>query len=57
MEALRRHFAGEGNATRNLVEAERLNESLHYKSNGAMSFKIFVTQCQKMFNIYEKEGR
>ena len=21
-----------------------------------MSFEIFLTQCQKMFNIYEKEG-
>ena len=55
IEALRRHFSGEGNATRNLAEAERLNESLHYKSERAMSFKIFLTQCQKMFNIYKKE--
>ena len=54
MEALRRHFAGEGNATRNLAEDERLNESLHYKSDRAMYFEIFITQCQKMFNIYEK---
>ena len=51
MEALRRHFAGEGNATRNLEEYEILNESLHYKSEREMSFKIFLTQCQKMFNI------
>ena len=32
-----------------------LNESLHYKSKRAMSFEIFLTQCQKMFNIYKKE--
>ena len=55
MEALRRYFYGEGNATRNLAEAKRLNESLHYNSEGAMSFEIFLTQFQKMFNIYEKE--
>jgi len=52
MNALRRHFAGEGNATRNLAEAERLHESLHYKTERAMGFETFLTQCQKMFNIY-----
>ena len=56
MEALRKHFAGEGNATRNLAEAERLHESIHYKNERAMTFEVFLTQCQKMFNIYEKEG-
>ena len=55
MEDLRRHFSGEGNATRNLAEDERLNESLHYKSEREISFDIFLTQFQKMFNIYEKE--
>ena len=56
MEALCRHFSREGNATRNLAEAEILNELSHYKSKRAMYFEIFLTQCQKMFNIYEKEG-
>ena len=31
MEDLRRNFSGEGNATRNLVEAERMQESIHDK--------------------------
>ena len=52
MEALRKHFTGESNATRNLAEAERLNESLKYKSERSMYFEIFLTPCQKMFNIY-----
>ena len=56
MKALHRHFSGKGNETRNLAEAQRLNELLHYKSKRAISFEIFLTQCQKMFNIYEKEG-
>lgn len=56
MNALRTHFAGEGNATRNMAEADRMYESLQYKSERAMSFEMFLTQCQKMFNIYEKEG-
>ena len=56
MEALRRHFSGEGNATRNLAEAKIMQESIHYKGKRTMAFETFLTQCQKMFNIYEKEG-
>ena len=56
METLRRHFYGEGNATQNLVEAEGVNESLHYKSEREISIKISLTQFQKMLNIYEREG-
>ena len=56
MKALRDHFAGEGNATRNMAEADRLKDNLHYKSERAMPFETFLTNCQKMFNIYEKEG-
>ena len=56
MAALKAHFAGEGNATRNVAEADRLKETLHYKSERAMPFETFLTQMQKMFNIYEKEG-
>ena len=56
MQALRDHFSGEGNQSRNISEADRLKESLHYKSERAMAFETFLTQCQKMFNIYDKEG-
>ena len=56
MKALRNHFSGEGNATRTIAEAERLRETLHYKSERAMAFETFLTQMQKMFNIYEKEN-
>jgi len=56
MQALHDHFSGEGNATRNAAEADRLKESLHYKSERAMSFEMFLMQCQRMYNIYEKEG-
>ena len=56
MKALREHFSGEGNATRNISEADRLKESLHYKSERVMTFETFLTQMKKMFNIYEKEG-
>lgn len=56
MKALRNHFAGEGNASRNMAEADRLKDTLHYKNERAMTFEIFLTNCQKMYNIYEKEG-
>ena len=56
MAALRAHFAGEGNATRNVAEADRFKETLNYKSERGMPFETFLTQMQKMFNIYEKEG-
>lgn len=56
MKKLRDHFAGEGNASRNKAVADRLKESLHYSSERALSFEKFLTSCQKMFNIYEKEG-
>ena len=56
MKTFRGYFSGEGDATRNLLESEKLNKSLHYKSEREMSFDTFITQCQKMFIIYKKEG-
>ena len=56
MKALRDHFAGEGNPTCNIYEADRMKESLHYKSERALTFENFLTQCQKMYLIYEKKG-
>ena len=56
METLRGYFSGEGDATRNLLESEKLNKSLHYKSEREISIKISLTQFQKMLNIYEREG-
>ena len=56
MQALRNHFSGEGNATRRIAEADRMKKSLHYKNEKSLSFETFLTRCQKMFNIYEKQG-
>ena len=55
MIALRTHFAGKGNASRTLADADRLKETLHYKNERAMTFEMFLTNLQKMFNIYDKE--
>ena len=56
MQALRNHFLGEGNATRRIAEADRMKKNLHYKNEKSLSFETFLTRCQKMFNIYEKQG-
>ena len=55
MKALRDHFSGEGNTSRNIAEAERLRDTLHYKNERAMQFETFLTNMEKMFNIFEKE--
>ena len=55
IKALRDHFLGEGNATRSLASAEGLRSSLHYKNERSMAFETFLTQCQRMFNIFKQE--
>ena len=56
MQALRNHYNDEGNATRNLAEATRLRDSLHYKHERSMAFEVFLTKIEKMRYIYDKEG-
>ena len=56
MKALRNNFSGEGNGTRNIASAERLRNSIHYKNERSMAFELFLTNCQKMYNIFEEEG-
>ena len=56
MEALRNHYGGEGNASRCIATAEKLHETLHYKSERSMPFSTFLDRMQKMFNIFQEEG-
>ena len=56
MKALRDHFLGEGNATRSLASAEGLRSSLRYVNERSMAFETFLTQCQRMFNIFKQEN-
>jgi hypothetical protein len=55
LQALRDHFSGEGNSSRRIGEAERLRDTLHYKSERAMTFETFLTKTKKMMNIFEEE--
>jgi hypothetical protein len=54
MAALRSHYRGEGNQSRRISQAKRLNETLHYKNERAMKFSDFISKSKRMFNIYEK---
>ena len=56
IKALRDHFLGEGNATRSLASAEGLRSSLRYVNERSMAFETFLTQCQRMFNIFKQEN-
>lgn len=54
--ALRRHYEGEGNSTRRIAEAKRIQNTLHYKSERSLPFNAFLGSLQKMFHIFEKQG-
>ena len=56
MEALHNHYGGEGNASRGIATAEKLRESLHYKSERSLPFSTFLDRMQNMFNIFKEEG-
>ena len=56
MEALRNHYGGEHNASRRIATAEKLRETLYYKSERSMPFSTFLDRMQKMFNIFQEEG-
>ena len=56
MEALHNHYGGKGNASQCIAMAEKLRETLHYKSERSMPFSTFLDHMQKMFNIFQEEG-
>ena len=55
MEALRNHYGGKGNASQCIAMAEKLRETLHYKSEISMPFSTFLDRMQNMFNIFQDE--
>ena len=55
MLTLRRHYAGEGNSTRRIADAKRIQSTLHYKTERALPFNKFLDALQKMFTIFEEE--
>ena len=56
MTELRRHYAGEGNSTRRISDAKKIQSTLHYKSERALLFSKFLDTLQRMFTIFEEEN-
>ena len=56
MKPLHDNFPRELNVVRNMAEAERLHETLHYNKEMGMEFDTFFTQCHNIYNIYENEN-
>ena len=56
MIALRKHYSGGSNTSRQIAAAERIRDTLHYKNERAMLFSSFLDKMQKMFNIFEEEN-
>jgi hypothetical protein len=54
VKALSNHFGGKGNVTRRIAEAERLCDTLHYKSEQSLPSATFLSQ--RMFNLFEQNG-
>lgn len=51
---LRGHHAGQGNQTRRIADAERMEKTLFYKDERSMTFANFLGKMQTMFNIYDE---
>ena len=56
MQALRNYYQGEGNASHHIATAEKLKETLHYKSERSLTFTTFLDCMQKMINIFQEKG-
>ena len=51
MELLRINFSVEVNTTRNISEAERLYDLLHYNNERSVAFELFINKVHKMYTI------
>ena len=49
---LLRHYSGEGNVRCRVATVDHLRETLHYKSDRALSFNMFLDRMQKIINIF-----
>ena len=56
MIALRRHYAGGGNLTRRISDTKKIQATLHYKTERALSSNKFLDSLQRMLTIFEEEN-
>ena len=55
-DALCHPYSGDHNVSHRIATVERLWKILHYKSERAMSFSMFLDRTKNMFNIFRDEG-
>jgi hypothetical protein len=55
MVALRRYYTGEGNSTRRIADAKKIQSSIHYKTGCALPFSKLLDSLQRMFTIVKEE--
>jgi Reverse transcriptase (RNA-dependent DNA polymerase) len=55
--ALRSHYSGAGNVTRQITRADQIRDSVHYRNERLLSFEKFLNKCQEMFNIYTEQDQ
>ena len=56
MITLHNHFAGKGNSTHHISDANQIRLTLHYKSKCAFPFSKLLNSMQKMFTVFQEEG-
>ena len=54
-DALFRHYRSEGNTSHRVTTVYRLRETLHYKSEHALSFNTLLDRMQTIFNVFYDE--
>ena len=57
MQALWNHYASEGNSTHCIADAKHIQAALHYKIEHALPSNKFLDSLQKMFTIFQEEGK
>ena len=56
MQALRNHYGAEGNASRRIATAEKLRESLHYKSERSLPLSHSTIECRRCSTSSRRKG-
>ena len=57
MQALCNHYTGKGNSTHHIADAKCIQVAFHYMSEHTLPFNKFLDSLQKMFTIFQEEGK
>ena len=57
MQVLHNHYASEGNSIHHIADAKHIQTALHYKSKHGLPINKFLDSLQKIFMIFQEEGK